>query len=102
MTTTTTLTHSKNQYGEFIAYANGETAVVRKDNISSCTDYSEAIQYWCYDVKYETLVVQYRNSDNFYRYDAVPYTVIFALMTADSLGAYIAKEIKPNHQVVKI
>jgi hypothetical protein len=102
MTTTTTLTHSKNQYGEFIAYANGETAIVRKDSVSSCTDHSEAIRYWSYDVRNQTLTVQYRKSDTFYRYEEVPYAVIFALLTAESLGAYIAKEVKPNYGVVKI
>lgn len=100
--TTTNLNYRKNQIGEFIDYANGETAVIRKNSIASCPDHSEAISYWSYDVEYKTLIVHYKKSENYYRYSEVPYTVIFALMTANSLGAYIAKEIKPNHEVVKI
>lgn len=45
------------------------------------------------------LVVQYKNSDTFYRYEGVPFTAMFALMSADSLGAFIAREIKPNYSV---
>ena len=83
-----------------VTYANNEWAWVREEHISSSTRYSTAIEWWQYNVKTNKLVVQYKNSETFYNYYGVPFALVFALMTADSLGAFIAKEIKPHYSVV--
>ena len=83
-----------------VTYANNEWAWVRDEYISSSTRYSTAIEWWQYNVKTNKLVVQYKNSETFYNYYGVPFALVFALMTADSLGAFIAKEIKPHYSVV--
>jgi hypothetical protein len=82
-----------------VTYANNEWAWVREDSISSAPMHSTAISHWHYNVKTNVLTVQYKNSETFYDYEGVPFTAMFALMTADSLGAFIAKEIKPNFSV---
>jgi hypothetical protein len=83
-----------------VTYANNEWAWVREDSISSATNNSTAIGYWHYNVKTNVLTVQYKNSDTYYDYEGVPFTAMFALMSADSLGAFIAKEIKPIYGLV--
>ena len=83
-----------------VTYANNEWAWVREDSISSATLYSTAIEYWYYNVKTNVLTVHYKNSDTYYDYEGVPFTAMFALMSADSLGAFIAKEIKPKYGLV--
>lgn len=83
----------------FIDYANQEKAVVSDLSIGSCPHNSSAVQYWSYKVKTNELVVQYKSSETFYRYEGVPFSTIFALMNAESLGAFIAKEIKPNFSI---
>jgi hypothetical protein len=95
--TPTTITKDQ----ETLTYANGEWAHFFLDGalLSSCPSNSSAIQFWSYDIRNGEFVVQYKKSDTFYRYEAVPFKVIFDLMLAESLGAFIAKEIKPNYSV---
>jgi len=83
-----------------VTYANNEWAFVREEHISSSTKYSTAIDWWRYGVKSNILTVKYKNSETFYDYEGVPFTAMFALMSADSLGAFIAKEIKPIYGLV--
>jgi hypothetical protein len=84
-----------------ITYANNEWAWIKGDGISSCPTKSSAIEYWQYNVKTNALVVQYKGTNKeFYTYVGVPFSAVFALMSADSLGAFIAKEIKPNYGLV--
>lgn len=94
-----TLTYRQTDIGSYITYANGELAWIRGEKISSSTSQSTAVDYWQYEVKQLTLVVKYKNTDTFYTYEGVPFTAVFALMSADSLGAFIAKEIKPHYSV---
>jgi hypothetical protein len=82
-----------------LTYANGEQAWLHETRIGSIVDNSTAIQYWSYDIETKKLTVQYRSSDTYYYYEEVPYTVIFEMMFADSLGAFIAKTIKPTYSV---
>lgn len=82
-----------------ITYANGEIAWLHETRIGSLVKDSSAIGYWTYDIVSKTLTVQYRSSDTFYYYEEVPYTVIFEMMFADSLGAFVAKTIKPTYSV---
>jgi len=82
-----------------IAYANGETALALNDSIWDCPKYSDAIAFWDYNVVSNVLAVKYKNSDTYYHYEGVPFLTMFGLLMAESLGAFIAKEIKPNHRV---
>ena len=94
-----TLIYETSTVGDCVTYANDEWAWVSGDYIASHTKHSTAIAWWKYEVSTQFLVVQYKNSDTFYRYEGVPFTAMFALMSADSLGAFIAREIKPNYSV---
>ena len=80
-------------------YANGETAFMYTNSIASTVVNSTAVDFWSYDPSTKDLAVRYKSSPTFYRYEDVPFHVIFALMLADSLGAFIAKEVKPYYSV---
>lgn len=95
----TTLTHINSVIGKGLNYANGEMAWITGDNVRSSSQYSTAIQYWDYNVVTKNFVVKYKSGEKFYTYEGVPYSVIIEMMFADSLGAFIAKEIKPNYSV---
>ena len=97
-----TATFRKSLTGKFtyIDYANGEWAMVGKTSIWSQPDHSTAIAEWAYYPASQTLTVMYKNGDTRYRYEGVPMSVIFSMMTADSLGAFIAREVKPHYSVV--
>lgn len=83
----------------YIDYANGEMAIVGKTYIMSWPTNSTAIAEWTYRPAEQHLVVAYKNSTTTYIYEGVPMSVIFAMLTADSLGAFIAREVKPNYGV---
>jgi hypothetical protein len=95
--TTTTIT----KQNDLITYANGEWAHFQLDGtiLASLPHNSTAIEFWYYNLSHQMLVVQYKSSETYYHYDGVPFSVIFDLMLADSLGAFIAKEVKPNYSV---
>lgn len=95
----TTLTPLANNDTKGVLYANKEMAWFSDDTIGSSTMYSTAIAFWSYNIISKEFVVKYRSSDTYYTYEQVPYSVIFDLMFADSLGAFIAKEIKPLYSV---
>ena len=99
MNNTSTIRQSTLTSETYIDYANQELAVVGADTIGSLPHNSSAIKFWSYNIKTNELAVQYKSSDTFYRYEGVPFYTMFALMNADSLGAFIAKEIKPNYSV---
>jgi hypothetical protein len=82
-----------------LRYANGEMAWLDGDNVASVTMHSTAIGFWKYDVVTKKLIVQYKSSKTFYTYEGVPHSVIFDMMFADSLGAFIARTIKPTYSV---
>lgn len=96
----TTLTHINSAVGQGLNYANGEMAWITGDYVSSSCQHSSAIGFWNYDVVTKNLIVRYKSSEKFYRYEGVPYAVIIEMMFADSLGVFIAKTIKPNYSVV--
>lgn len=97
-----TATFRKSLTGKFtyIDYANGEWAMVSKNSVWSHPSNSTAIKAWDYFPASKRLTVVYKNSDKAYYYEGVPMGVIFAMMTADSLGAFIAREVKPHYSVV--
>lgn len=84
-----------------LTYSNDEMAFFlgNGEYLSSVPKNSSAIQYWSYDLVNRQLTVQYQSSNTFYRYEGVPFQVIFDLMLADSLGHFIAKVVKPNYSV---
>lgn len=96
--TTTTITK---QSADCLLYANDERAFFLNEGqwLASLPLQSSAIQWWSYELGTGVLTVQYQSSDTFYRYQSVPFHVIFDLMLAESLGHFIAKEVKPNYSV---
>lgn len=94
-----TLIYENSTIGDCLTYANDEWAWVSKDYIASSPMHSSAIGFWSYEVVTQLLIVKYKNGDTFYTYEGVPFPTMFALMSADSLGAFIAREIKPNFSV---
>jgi hypothetical protein len=84
-----------------LAYSNNEHAffIIEGAYLASSPKNSSAVQFWSYDIANGTLTVQYKSSPTFYRYESVPFQVIFDLMLADSLGQFIAKVVKPNYSV---
>lgn len=96
--TTTTITKKDT---DCLAYANGEHAffIMEGKFLASMPQESSAIKFWSYDLANGDLTVQYKSSLTFYKYEGVPFQVIFDLMLADSLGHFIAKVVKPNYSV---
>ena len=95
-----TFTYEKTSLGQCLTYANDEWAWITGDYMASSPMHSSAIKFWKYDTKTNELIVQYKNSDTFYYYEGVPFATMFSLLSADSLGAFIAKEIKPIYGLV--
>lgn len=80
-----------------VPYANGETAMfVGPRVLGDHPHNSSAIKFWCYDFEAERLTVLYHGGVNFYDYETVPASTLFAMLAADSLGSFIAREVKPN------
>lgn len=96
-----TLIYENSTIGQCLTYANDEWAHFQRDGqiLASCPKNSSAVQFWYYNLSDQELVVQYKKSETFYHYEGVPFPTMFALMSADSLGAFIAREIKPNFSV---
>jgi hypothetical protein len=95
-----TITYENTTLGNLqVTYANDELAFITGDYIASCPLHSTAISWWKYETKTNELVVKYKSSETYYYYVGVPFSAMFALMSADSLGAFIAKEIKPNFSI---
>lgn len=95
-----TITYAKTGTGRhLVTYANNEWAWVENDLICSCPRQSTAVGFWYYEPKTQALVVKYKGGDTYYKYEGVPFFTIFAMLTADSLGAFIAREVKPHFSV---
>jgi ABC-type molybdate transport system substrate-binding protein len=94
-----TYTKSELNTDDAIYYTNNEVAFINKDYIASYVQNSSAIQHWAFHFATKELVVLYKSSDTHYHYEGVPFQEIFALMSADSLGSFIAKTIKPTYSV---
>lgn len=96
---TNTLTHTTTSTGDVVTYANNEAAFLGDDRVFSFPAHSTAIRFWSYAPAKKQLVVQYVNGHTHYVYEDVPFRAVFALMSAPSLGKYIATEIKPHYSV---
>jgi len=95
--TATTIT----KQNDTITYANGESAYFQQGGkiLASLPSNSSAIEFWYYELTTNELTVQYKSTPTYYKYEGVPFNVVFDLMLADSLGSFIAKEVKPNYSV---
>jgi hypothetical protein len=101
MSNTATIRKSHTGFTSVIEYANNETAMIGRTAITSYPLHSTAISYWHYNPATNELVVCYTDGDTYYTYEGVLMRTVFAMFTADSLGAFIATEVKPNHKVRK-
>lgn len=95
----TTLIHINQEHLKGLKYANLELAILDGDEIRSSCQKSSAISWWSYNVVSKDFTVRYESSKKFYKYEGVPHSIIIEMMFADSLGAFIAKTIKPNYSV---
>lgn len=59
---------------------------------------SSAVKYISYLMADERLSVTYSNGQTYF-YDEVKFPTVIQLLDADSVGAFIAKQIKPNYKV---
>lgn len=57
---------------------------------------SSAVAFWCFTSR-GTFSVRFRGTDRMYVYEGVHFSEVTRLMTADSVGEFINKVIKPNH-----
>ncbi len=61
---------------------------------------SSAVKEFTYLTNSQTLVVRFvGNEHKEYFYDDVPAYKIFQMLASESIGAFIAKAIKPHHEV---
>lgn len=81
-----------------ITLPNGDMVFIMQDNVFCAEVTSTSIQYWAYMPNSKRFTVQYRTSETYYTYVGVPFEVVHGLMTADSVGKYVATEIKPNYE----
>jgi hypothetical protein len=66
--------------------------------ISCLVKESTSIKYWAWENN--SLVVEFvQNPEKSYRYVGVPYSVIVDLLNADSVGSFVARQIKPNYEL---
>ena len=63
---------------------------------------SSAISSIFYDPKSQTLDIEFKSSDETYRYFKVPNDEYQGLLAAVSKGAYLNSEIKPKYRTRKL
>lgn len=98
MSNTATLTKSLRGDITYINYANNEFAIIGNNSIFSLPTNSSSIAEWTYEPEEQALSVIYKSCETKrYYYEGVPMSVVFALLTADSIGSFIAREVKPNY-----
>lgn len=85
-----------------IVTASGDSAFQNGEQIGSFATESKSVEYWNYDADRKELVIQYKSSTAFYIYESVPFSTLFGLLTAESIGSFVAKEVKPNYEFRKV
>jgi len=85
-----------------IVTASGDNAFQNGERIGSFATESKSVEYWSYDAEQKELTVQYKSSKAFYIYASVPFSTLFGLLTAESIGSFVAKEVKPNYEFTKV
>jgi hypothetical protein len=65
-----------------------------------CTEpISEVITEWTYLIGKQALFVKWGEKE--YHYRGVPFSVVHAMMTAESLGKFLNAEVKPKYEAEK-
>jgi hypothetical protein len=60
---------------------------------------STSIKYWSWGRN--LLTVEFVQSPNkYYHYQGVPYSTVVELLNADSVGSFVARQIKPNYELL--
>lgn len=87
-----------------ITTASGDNVYLNTDGkrVGSMAYSSTSVEYWNYKAETSELVIQYKSSETFYVYSGVPFSVLFGLLSAESIGSFVAKEVKPNYEFTKI
>lgn len=74
------------------------TVGVTKNGSFVCTEPASAvITEWVYLAEKHVLSVTW--GDKKYFYKEVPFSTVYAMMKAESLGKFLNAEVKPNYQV---
>jgi hypothetical protein len=60
---------------------------------------SSAIHQFTYLPHTQCLVIEYVGNSEHYYYDDVPAYKVFQMLASESIGAFVAKAIKPHHLV---
>jgi hypothetical protein len=60
---------------------------------------SEIITEWTYLISKQALFVKWGNTE--YHYKGVPFSVVHAMMRAESLGKFLNAEVKPKYEAEK-
>lgn len=82
----------------FLDSDKGQILLSKHGRVSCLVKNSTSIRYWAW--YRETLTVEFVQSpDKFYFYQAVPYDRVIELLSADSVGSFVAREIKPNYEL---
>ena len=77
---------------------NGTFCILESGNLIGHPE-SSAVYEWVYLANKGTLVVEYKGSTKEYFYEKVPANKVFQMLASESIGAFIAKAIKPHHEV---
>jgi hypothetical protein len=85
-----------------IITTSGDNAFLHEERIGSNAFSSSSVEYWSYKPDKKELVIQYKSSEVFYVYEGVPFSVLFGLLSAESIGSFVAKEVKPNYEFTKV
>lgn len=96
--TSTAIQYQKTVHDLPMPQGNGTFTVYEDGDIVGKTD-SSAITEFHYITTKQVLIVTYKGSDKQYFYEEVPAYKIFQMLASESIGAFIAKAIKPHHQV---
>ena len=75
------------------------TFTVYEDGTLYAEPVSSAVKELTYLTNRQTLVVVFVGNEKQYFYDDVPAYKVFQMLASESIGAFIAKAIKPHHEV---
>lgn len=75
---------------------NGRVRLMPSGNLVCLSPDSTAIANWVYLTDKKVLAVKWGTRE--YHYRGVPFSVVYGLMSADSVGAFMNKEVKPKYE----
>jgi hypothetical protein len=97
-TTATAIQYQSTVHDLPMPQGNG-TFTVYDDGVIVGYPESSAVKDWTYLTHTQTLVVTFTSSTKEYFYNDVPAYKVFQMLASESIGAFIAKAIKPHHEV---